>query len=132
VKPEAKEYLDRAREDLDDARKIMAAVSLAKIAARSAYYAAYHAAEALIIERTGKVAKSHSGVRSEFSRLLKDTPNIEKELLKFIGQAYKYKEVSDYGVGQGVVISHEEAIEAINDAARFIELVSGLLGISEG
>lgn len=84
MKPETKDYLDRAREDLDDARKILG-VPLPRIVARSAYYAAFHAAEAFVIEHTGKVAKTHSGVRTEFSRLLKDTPNIEKELLKFLG-----------------------------------------------
>ena len=74
--PEAKDCLDKARDDLDDARKIVA-IHLAKVAARSAYYAAFHAAGALTIERTGKVAKTHSGVRTEFARLLKDTPGAE-------------------------------------------------------
>jgi uncharacterized protein (UPF0332 family) len=60
VTPEAKDYLDKARDDLDDARKIVA-IHLATVAARSAYYAAFHAAEA----RTGKIAKTHSGVRTD-------------------------------------------------------------------
>jgi uncharacterized protein (UPF0332 family) len=68
---EAASYLAKAWEDLSDARQI-AGISLAMVAARSAYYAAFHAAEALIVERTGKIAKSHSGVRSEFARLAKD------------------------------------------------------------
>jgi uncharacterized protein (UPF0332 family) len=88
VTPEAKDYLDKARDDLDDARKI-AAIHLAKVAARSAYYAAFHAAEALIIERTGKVAKTHSGVRTEFARLLKDTSGGERAMLTFLAQGYK-------------------------------------------
>jgi uncharacterized protein (UPF0332 family) len=67
VTPEATDYLNKARDDLDDAKKI-AALGLAKIAARSAYYAAFNAAEALIVERTGKIAKTHSGVRAEFAR----------------------------------------------------------------
>jgi hypothetical protein len=28
-----------------------------------------------------------------------------------------------------MVVSHEEAVEAINDATRFVELVSGLLAL---
>ena len=44
--PEASDYLRKAREDLGDARKI-AAINLARAAARLAYYAAFHAAEAL-------------------------------------------------------------------------------------
>ena len=85
--PEAKDYLDKARDHLDEARKI-AAIGLAKAAARSAYYAAFHAAQAFIVERTGKIAKTHSGVRSEFARLAKDTPRIDKTLPTFLAQAY--------------------------------------------
>jgi uncharacterized protein (UPF0332 family) len=126
VTPEAKDYLDKARDDLSDARKIIA-ISLPKVAARSAYYAGFHAAEALIIERTGKVAKTHSGVRSEFARLLKDSPDVEKELLRFLAQTYKYKEIGDYGVGHGAVVTDEEAKDAIDDAAHFIERITVFL-----
>ena len=73
--PEAASYLAKPREDIGEARQI-AGIGLAKVAARSAYYAAFHAAEALIVEKTGRVAKSHSGVRSEFARLAKDDPRI--------------------------------------------------------
>jgi uncharacterized protein (UPF0332 family) len=98
VTPEAKDYLDKARDDLSDARKI-AAIGLAKVAARSAYYAAFHTAEAFIFERTGKIVKTHSGVRSEFARLARETPDIDKALPIFLAKAYKFKEIGDYGVG---------------------------------
>jgi hypothetical protein len=42
MKAEAANYLSRAREDLSDARQI-AGIGLAKVAARSAYYAAFTA-----------------------------------------------------------------------------------------
>lgn len=124
--PEAKDYLVKAREDLGDARKI-AGISLAKVAARSAYCAAFYAAEALIIERAGNVARTHSGVRTEFARLTKDAPGGERALLTFLAQAYKYKEISDYGVGRGAVVTDEEANDAVDAAARFIERVTALL-----
>lgn len=124
--PEAKDYLDKAFDDLDDARKI-AAIHLAKIAARSAYHAAFHAAQALIIERTGKVVKTHSGVRTEFARLLKDTPGGERAMLTFLAQGYKYKEIGDYGIGRGAVVTDAEASDAIDKAARFLERVTALL-----
>ncbi len=124
--PEAKDYLDKARADLGDARKI-AGIHLAKVAARSAYYAALHAAEAFIIERAGRVAKTHSGVRTEFARLLKDALGAERALLTFLAQAYKYKEIGDYGIGRGAVVTDEEANDAIDGAARFIERVTALL-----
>jgi uncharacterized protein (UPF0332 family) len=126
VTPEANDYLDEARDDLDDARKIVA-IHLAKVAARSAYYAAFHAAEALIIERTGKVAKTHSGVRTEFARLLKDTPGDGRAMLTFLAQGYKYKEIGDYGVGRSAVVTDEGANDAIDNAARFLERVTALL-----
>jgi len=47
VSPESEDYLQKARQDLDDARKIMQ-ISLGTVAARSAYHAAFHAAEAVI------------------------------------------------------------------------------------
>jgi hypothetical protein len=40
-----------------------------RLAAREAYFAAFHAAEAYIFEHTGKVASTPRGVRSEFARL---------------------------------------------------------------
>jgi uncharacterized protein (UPF0332 family) len=107
VTPEAEAYLEKAREDLLDARKITG-IRLAKVAARSAYYAAFHAAEAFIVGRTGKIAKTHSGVRTEFARLLRETPDSGRTLLRFLAQAYKFKELGDYGIGPGAVVTDDE------------------------
>lgn len=98
--PEAADYLDKARDSLDEARKI-AAIGLARVAARAAYYAAFHTAEAFIVERTGKIAKTHSGVRSEFARLARKMPEIDRAYSIFLAKTYKYKEIADYGVGHG-------------------------------
>jgi uncharacterized protein (UPF0332 family) len=108
VTPEAADYLSKARDDLNDARKI-AAIGLAKVAARAAYYAAFHAAEAFIVERTGRIAKTHSGLRSEFARLARGMPQIDRTFSRFLAEAYKYKEISDYGVGPGASITMAEA-----------------------
>jgi uncharacterized protein (UPF0332 family) len=83
VKPEAANYLDRAWEDLSDARQI-ARIHLAKVADRSAYYAVFHAAEALIFERTGRAVKTHRGVRIEFARLTKDDPRTSEAMAGFL------------------------------------------------
>ena len=124
--PEAAQFLEKSRDDLNDARKI-ASIGLAHVAARSAYYAAFHAAEALIIERTGKVAKTHSGVRTEFARLLKDT-STDRELMVFLAQAYELKSLADYGTGSEAAISSTTADAAIQTAARFVDYVATLLG----
>jgi len=124
--PEAANYLAKAREDLSDARQI-AGIGLATVAARSAYYAAFHAAEALIVEKTGKVAKSHSGVRTEFARLAKDDPRAGKGMTAFLAQGYKYKEIGDYGVGADAIVTMADAVAAIRSASDFLAHIGALL-----
>ena len=127
MKPEAAAYLDKARESLDEARKIYE-IGLASVAARSAYYAGFHAAEAFIISRTGKIARSHGGVRSEFFRLAKDTQQVDQGFTTFLAQAYKYKEIGDYAVGTGAIITLSTADDAIKTAARLIDCIAEILG----
>ncbi len=125
--PEARDYLDKALEDLDEARKILA-IHLSKAAARSAYYAAFHAAEALIVERSGRIAKTHSGVRTMLADILANATSDQRALLSFLARAYKFKEIGDYGVGEGAVVTEAEATEVVEGAGRFIALVTSLLG----
>jgi uncharacterized protein (UPF0332 family) len=53
---------------LAESRQI-AGIGVAPAAAHPAYYAASDAAEAYILEQSGRIAKTHSGVRAEISRL---------------------------------------------------------------
>jgi uncharacterized protein (UPF0332 family) len=124
--PEAAAYLAKGRDDLDEARKI-ASIGLAKAAARSAYYAAFHAAEALILARTGKIAKTHSGVRSEFARLAKGELGLDRTFTAFLAEAYKYKEISDYGVGPEATVELSAALGLIDAAQRFFDIVAAIL-----
>jgi uncharacterized protein (UPF0332 family) len=39
-------------------------------AGRAAYLAGYHAAQALIFERTGREAKTHKGAHTQFNKML--------------------------------------------------------------
>ena len=59
--PEANEHLDKARQGLTRARTILGA-GIGEDAGRNAYLAAFHAAQALIAELTGKDGKTHKGV----------------------------------------------------------------------
>jgi hypothetical protein len=60
VKSETEDYLASAHRHLGYARRNLSPDS-APVAAREAYMAAFHAAQALIFERTGKPAKTHNG-----------------------------------------------------------------------
>lgn len=71
--PESARYLEKARKCLSHARATLD-IGLSNDAGRNAYLAAFHAAQAFIFEQTGTIAKTHSGVRSEFARLAKEAP----------------------------------------------------------
>jgi uncharacterized protein (UPF0332 family) len=71
VTPEAGRFVAKARQCLEHAR-VNLGVRLSNDAGRNAYLAGFHAAQALIYERTGKVAKTHHGVHSHFEKLAKD------------------------------------------------------------
>jgi uncharacterized protein (UPF0332 family) len=126
VTPEATDYLGKARQCLASARAILA-IKESNDAGRDAYLAAFHAAQAFIFAGTGKIAKTHRGLHSEFARLAKDDPRIDKSFPVFLTQAYNLKAVADYEMGPGAVIPLERAEAAIETAARFIDCIAGLL-----
>ena len=101
--PEAARLLDKARLCLADATLYQQIVP--RIAGREAYLAAYHAAEALIFERTGKIAKTHRGLRAQFARLARDEPSIDQAISEFPGRAYELKSLADHGTGTEAEIS---------------------------
>jgi uncharacterized protein (UPF0332 family) len=126
VTPEAAEHLDKAREALSKARGLLDVMHYSD-EPRAAYLAGFHAAQALISERTGQIAKSHSGVRSTFARLVKDDPQVDRALVRFLGRAYRFKEIADYGTGPQAVVTVSEAQEAIASARQFVDRITSLL-----
>ena len=91
------------------------------VAAREAYLAA----EAYIFEQSGKVAKTHRGVRSEFARLARTEPRIARDLVTFLGAAYQFKTRADCAIGSTATpITDAEATIAIATTARFIETIT--------
>jgi uncharacterized protein (UPF0332 family) len=81
----------------------------------------------LIFQRTGRVAKTHSGGRGEFARLVRDEARISPDMPGFLARSYQYKEVSDYGIDPGEIVTMEQAEEAIRVAEQFIEDVRTIL-----
>lgn len=127
MKAETADYLAKASAALAGARQI-ATLPLPHVAAREAYIAVFHAAEAYIFEQTGKVAKTHRGVRSEFARLAQAEPRIGRDLMTFLATAYQFKTQADYAIGSAVApISVAEAASALATTARFIDTIVHLL-----
>jgi uncharacterized protein (UPF0332 family) len=127
MKPETADCLAKARECLDGAKQI-AGLPLPQVAAREAYLAAFHAAEAYIFEQTGRTVKTHRGLRSTFSRLARSEPRIAPEYLTFLARAYELKSIADYSVGPAArPITGNDAARAIESAERLIDTISQLL-----
>lgn len=125
--PEATEHLDRAREYLTKARNLLDVMHYNDDAGRAAYLAALHAAQALISERTGRLAASHGGVNSQFNLLTRGDPRVDAELRRFLPHAYDLKAVADYEAGPGSVVPLDRVEAAIATATRFVDTVAELL-----
>lgn len=49
-------------------------------------------------------------------------------MLTFLARAYKYKELSDYGIGQAANVTEAEAVALIEEANDFLDRVKVLVG----
>jgi len=90
VTPETSLCLAAARQSLADAQAILD-LPIPRIAAREAYMAAFHAAEALVSERAGKVVKTHAGLRTEFARLGQGSHRIGRWMTTFLPKGFRLK-----------------------------------------
>ena len=115
---------------LEEAHKI-AAIGVLKSAARSAYYAGFHAAQAMIFERLIKVAKTHSGVRAEFSRLAVELDDPVR-YKAFMGQGYSFKEAADYSTKSEGQITWSKLPGLVEDAAAMVDAVEAALRLRPG
>ena len=121
--PETGDFMDKARPALREATAVIA-INLPEAAGRAAYLPSFHAAQALIFHRTSAIAKTHSGVRSEFARRTKDDPNIDRGCSTFLAQAYALKTIADYEMGPRAVVLRERAAAAIETATALVERIS--------
>ena len=87
--------------------------------------AGFHAAQAFIIERTGKLAKTHEGVHSQFNRLA--DARFDIELRRFLSRTYDLKATADYLAGPGSTVPVERVESALATAGRFVECVAEVL-----
>ena len=122
MKPETVNFLAIADRDLADARGNLG-INIPHQAARLAYYAQFHAAQALIFERTGKIAKSHKGVDSELHRLVKADPVFPPQFASQLTKAYDYKDIADYDTGTSTPITPTRAGHAITTAENFVAII---------
>jgi uncharacterized protein (UPF0332 family) len=126
VTPAAGRCLAAARQSLADAEAILA-LPIPRVAAREAYMAAYHAAEALVIERTGRTVKTHASLRTEFARLGQGSDRIGRWMTTFLANGFRFKSLSDYDVTQETPITGANAEALIAEARTFVARIEELL-----
>jgi uncharacterized protein (UPF0332 family) len=117
VTPEAARFLDQSKRLLVGSTALLKA-GFTEAAGRDAYLSSYHAAQSYIVMLNGKPAKTHDGVKSEFSRLTKDDARISHELRAFLFSAARLKEIADYELG-AVELPRERVASAIETAPPF-------------
>ena len=126
MKPESAKFIEQAHIVIARA-DLMLTVKLNEDAARAAYLASFHVAQAYIFERTGKTSKSHNGVQTEFFRLTRDDARVDPLLRRFLSQAYEFKSVADYFTVAVAVTSAADAAEAVAASKRFVAHFAGLV-----
>ena len=131
MKPETREHVAKASRCLVKARAELAVATneptVAEDAARNAYYAAFHAAQALIFERTGKTAKTHAGVHREFHRLARHEVTLPVQLRSFITTSYELKAKADYEASTADPVTLARATTSIATSERFVDAIVNLL-----
>ena len=119
MKPKTEDYLQAVERSLSKAR-IVLGVDVFDQAGRLAYYAMFHAAQALIFERTDRIPKTHKGVNRQFHRFVLHEPGLRPQFAADLSKAYLLKETADYETGAGELSSRPEAEHAIVAAERFL------------
>jgi uncharacterized protein (UPF0332 family) len=123
--PETIAFLEKSRVCLAKAEGML--VLWPDEAGRTAYLAGFHAAQALISDKTGRSVKTHSGVRSEFHRLIRGDTSFDDTLRDFLGTTYNLKAIADYETGPGSEVSPERAARAIAEAKLFVAKIAAML-----
>lgn len=91
--------LERAEQSIQAARQLESGLYYDFAAAR-AYYAAYYAATALLLNEGVEVSK-HSGVIAAIHQRFVKTGKLDKTLGKSLNWLFELRSVGDYGGGRG-------------------------------
>jgi len=124
----SKEYVKRclelADEFLEDARLCLTRLRL-RSAINNAYYAMFHASQAILASKGISPPKTHRGLRELLGREVIKAGLLEKEFGKDLSKAFEMRQASTYDIyasyGEG------EVSMAVEKAERFIEKIKELL-----
>ncbi len=116
IKDLIKGYIEKADKKLSVARRLLETEDFEDAVSR-AYYAVYHAAQALLLSE-GERAETHKGVVTLFGLLFVKTGKFKKNLGKYLANLKDDRERSDYEVFS--YIDKETAETAVTETEEFI------------
>jgi len=116
--------LERAEQSIEAAGEL-AVSEFYDFAASRAYYAAFYAATAALLNEEIELSK-HSGVIASVHHRLVKTGKLDKEQGKELNWLFELRNVGDYGVI--IHVSQQDAQRAIRVAKSFLGVIKSLLG----
>ncbi|HLF73888.1 MAG TPA: HEPN domain-containing protein [Anaerolineales bacterium] len=116
--------LERAETNLKAARDLLER-DYYDIAASRAYYSAFHAASALLLNADMDTSK-HSGVIALIHQHFVKTGQLAQEQGRNLNWLFELRNVGDYGVS--IHVASEDADRAVQVAERFLESAKHILG----
>jgi len=115
--------LGRAEQSIQAAKELATGGFYDSVASR-AYYAAFYAATAALLNEGLEFSK-HSGVIASVHQRLVKTGKLDKEQGKELNWLFELRNVGDYGVT--IHVSQEDAERAIRVAESFLHVIKSLL-----
>lgn len=116
-------YLDKAKAKLRVARNLLATSEWDDAVSR-AYYAAFHAAQAVLLTE-GQHGETHRGVVTLFGLFLVKTGKFERKWGKLLSDLKDDREAGDYDALS--YIDEETARRAVREAKQFVSKVGAYL-----
>lgn len=120
---EISSYLERAITSLQVARELLDK-DYYDVSASRAYYAAFYAASALLLNE-GIDTSKHSGVIALIHQHFVKSGKLSKEQGRNLNWLFELRSVGDYGVS--LHVAQGDAQRAVNTAKDFFEAVKALL-----
>ena len=115
--------LERAEKSIQAATEL-AASGFYDFAASRAYYAAFYAATAVLLDEGLEFSKHSRVIASIHQRLVK-TGKLDKEQGKELNWLFELRNVGDYGVT--IHVSQQDAERAVQVAENFLRAIKSLL-----
>jgi len=116
--------LELADEFLADARLCLEHSRL-RSAINSAYYAMFHASQAILASRGIRPPKTHKGLRELLGREIIITDLLEKEFGRDLSEAFERRQASTYDIYAN--FGEEDVSEIVDKAERFVKRIKEII-----